>query len=296
MNLPLQRLEGFYWVARLEGYARAARAFPYPISQPGVHQQVRRLEDELGTKLFERVGKDRVVLTAAGRSLYAFVAPFLEQLPAQLTALRSGTFGGPLRVHAAGLVLRGLLPAWLRRVHRRHPEIDVTLTQLETPDLAVLRGGESDLLVDYLEEVPDDIAVRKVGQTQTFLAMPSDHPQAKRKRPSLVALADDTFITYHADARIRALQLRALELHGRLPKRTFGADSAETILGFVAAGVGWSLIPWLEGRGPRVPGVVALPFRVPGSTFPVYAAWRKHAPPNPFVAAALALAPELEKA
>ncbi|MDX2010730.1 MAG: LysR family transcriptional regulator, partial [Myxococcaceae bacterium] len=60
LSMNLQRLEGFYWVARQQGYARAARAFPYPITQPGVHQQVRRLEDELGVKLFERVGKDRV--------------------------------------------------------------------------------------------------------------------------------------------------------------------------------------------------------------------------------------------
>ena len=60
----LQRLEGFYWVAKHQGYARAARAFPYPITQPGVHQQISRLEQELGVKLFERTGKDRVVLTA----------------------------------------------------------------------------------------------------------------------------------------------------------------------------------------------------------------------------------------
>jgi len=41
----IHRLEGFYWVARTGGYASAARAFPYPISQPGVHQQVKKLEE-----------------------------------------------------------------------------------------------------------------------------------------------------------------------------------------------------------------------------------------------------------
>ena len=65
--MNLQRLEGFYWVAKLQGYARAARSFPYPITQPGVYQQVRRLEDDLGVKLFERVGKDKVVLTPRGQ-------------------------------------------------------------------------------------------------------------------------------------------------------------------------------------------------------------------------------------
>ena len=65
--MNLQRLEGFYWVAIHESYAKAARAFPYPITQPGVHQQVRRLEQDLEVKLFERISRDRVVLTARGQ-------------------------------------------------------------------------------------------------------------------------------------------------------------------------------------------------------------------------------------
>src|SRR6187431_2518178 len=99
--MPLQRLEGFYWVARTEGYARAARAFPYPITQPGVHQQVKRLEGELGLTLFTRVGKDKVVLTPAGQALYAEVAPFLERWPQTIAALRGGTYGGTLKIAAA---------------------------------------------------------------------------------------------------------------------------------------------------------------------------------------------------
>ena len=58
--LQLHRLEGFYWVARTGGYAKAARAFPYPITQPAVHQQVKKLEGELGLSLFERVSKDKM--------------------------------------------------------------------------------------------------------------------------------------------------------------------------------------------------------------------------------------------
>ena len=91
--IQLQRLEGFYWVARCEGYARAARAFPYPITQPGVHQQVKRLESELGVRLFERVGKDRVVLTPQGRALYEYVAPFYEGLPGVCSLGRRDVFG-----------------------------------------------------------------------------------------------------------------------------------------------------------------------------------------------------------
>ncbi len=289
--IQLQRLEGFYWVARTEGYARAARAFPYPITQPGVHQQVRRLEEDLGLTLFERVGKDRVRLTAAGRALYAYVAPFLEGLPGLERALKGGTHGGQLRIHAASLHLRALLPPWLRRLGTKHPEIEILLTEARQPDVTVLRHGEADLLVDHLFAVPPDIEVVELGQMFTFLVLPSNHRLAKKKAVPLEALGEETFIAYNPDQGGRALQLRALELGGARPSRVHGADSAETILGFVAAGIGYSLVPSLSPGGPKVAGVVAHALELPGSTFPVHAAWRKGGPPNPLREAALALAP-----
>ncbi len=66
--IQLSRLEGFYWVGRTGGYASAARAFPYPITQPAVHQQVRKLEGEIGQRLFERVARGKMRLTPAGRA------------------------------------------------------------------------------------------------------------------------------------------------------------------------------------------------------------------------------------
>ncbi len=290
--MQIQRLEGFYWVAKHQGYARAARAFPYPITQPGVHQQVKRLEEELGVRLFERVGKDKVVLTPAGRTLYAFVAPFLEQLPNVVATLQEGTFSGSLRIGASGMVLRHLLPPWMRRLRARRPEIEVALTELKVADLGLLRSGEVDLVVDYLPEVPDDISVRQVGEVKAFLVLPSDHPLAKKDDVRLQELTGEPFVAYNADQAVRAMQLRALELYGGPPGPMHLADSAESILGLVAAGIGYSLVPWIAASGPRLAGVVSRPLDVPGSTFPIYAAWRKGPAPNPFVRAAVDLAPE----
>src|SRR5688572_25522523 len=110
MTIQLHRLEGFYRVAKAGGYARAARAFPYPITQPGVVQQVKRLEDELGVALLERTGRDRVRMTAAGETLYRFCAPFFEELPGVLRSVEAGRFGGTLRIDASALVMRQVLP------------------------------------------------------------------------------------------------------------------------------------------------------------------------------------------
>ncbi len=291
--INLQRIEGFYWVAKTEGYARAARAFPYPITQPGVHQQVRRLEEELGVKLFERVGKDRVVLTARGRVLFDAVSPFIAQLPSIEAQVRGGVVGGTLKMHAAGHLLRHLVPEWLRRLQDARPDITVALTEVQTADLAQLRAGETDLLVDWLPEVPTDIEARQVGKTEAWIVAPAHGPFAQKGNLTLSKLANVPFIAYHSDRALKGLQLEALRQHDVSPREGFAADSSDTILGFVAAGLGFSLVPWLTDVGPKLSGVLTRKLERPVASFPIFAAWRKSSGVHPLVEAALQVAPKL---
>ena len=138
MIMQLHRLEGFYWVATAGGYARAARAFPYPITQPAVHQQVKKLEGELEARLFERVAKDRMRLTPVGRHLYEFVAPFFQGLPAVVRAIQAVDFAGEIRIRAANMLLRDLVPSWVMRLRRRCPGAEIHLSELSQPTVAPL--------------------------------------------------------------------------------------------------------------------------------------------------------------
>ena len=289
--MNLQRLEGFYWVAKTEGYARAARAFPYPITQPGVHQQVRRLEEELGIKLFERVGKDRVVLTARGRVLFEGVVVFFEGLPVLEARVRGGVVGGTLKMHAAGHLLRHLIPEWLRRLQLKRPDITVALTDVQTADLGRLRAGEADVLVDWLPEVPSDIEVKELARAEGWIVAPSHGPFAQKGKLHLSALAKVPFIAYHGDLTLKGLQLEALRQHEVAPREAFAADSSDTILGFVAAGLGFSLVPSVQVGGPKLAGVIAQKLERPAASFPIYAAWRKGSGLHPLVEAALEVAP-----
>lgn len=289
--INLQRIEGFYWVAKTEGYARAARAFPYPITQPGVHQQVRRLEEELGVKLFERVGKDRVVLTARGRVLFDAVSPFYDQLPTIEARVKGGVVGGTLKLHAAGHLLRHLIPEWLRRLQGARPDITVALTEVASADLSRLRAGETDLMVDWVPDVPGDLQAKQVGKTEAWIVAPSHGPYAQKGALTLSRLANVPFIAYHSDRTLKGLQLEALRQHDITPREGFAADSSDTILGFVAAGLGFSLVPWLTDAGPKMTGVVARKLERPVASFPIFALWRKDSGAQPLVDAALAVAP-----
>jgi DNA-binding transcriptional LysR family regulator len=289
--MNLQRLEGFYWVARAGGYARAARAFPYPITAPGVFQQVKKLEAELGVRLFERTGRERLVRTAAGEQLFEILAPFLEKLPAALDAVCGRALSGRLRVRAPAQVLRALFPGWLARLERAHPRLQVELDDIGDGDLSALQRGEVDVYVDAPEAVPPGLDSLRIGTLRAFLVLPARHRLARGRAPRLRELAGEPFVAYSGGRRQRELQLRALALQGVEPPRLVGASSADTILSLVAAGLGFSLVPALPG-GPGHPGVAAWPFAEPPTDFPVLAMWRKTAADHPLVAAFLSVAPK----
>jgi DNA-binding transcriptional LysR family regulator len=288
--MNLQRLEGFYWVARCGGYARAARAFPYPITAPGIHQQVKKLEAELGVRLFERTGKDRLTRTPAGAQLLELLAPFMEKLPVVLGQIAGGELGGRIRVRAPAVVLRGLLPPWLGRLERAHPRLQVDLEDIGEGDLGSLQRGEADVYIDHLEVVPPDVDTRRIGTLRAFVVLPAHHPLARARSPRLRALDGEPFVAYSGDRRGRELQLRALALNGLHPARLVGASSSETILSLVAAGLGFSIVPALP-QGPQHPGVAAWPLANPAAEFPVVAAWRRASADHPLVAAFVAEAP-----
>ena len=286
-SIRLARLEGFFHVARTGGYARAARAFPYPITEPAVHQQVRKLEADLGARLFTRAAKDRMALTPEGRALYEFARPFFEGLPAALRTIRERTFGGTLAIHAGGLLVRKLLPAWLRRLRASRPDIAVELHEAEEPAIPLLRAGQTDLVVDFLPEIPPDVVAKRIATTYAFVVVPADRAAAARKRAPLRELGGETFISYPRGSTACELQTSLLGMHGILPPRTLSAGSADAILGFVEAAVGWSIIPWLDPAGPKGPHLVARPLGAPRGGFPVHVAFRRSDSASPLIAAAL---------
>jgi len=285
--IQLHRLEGFYRVAVAGGYTRAARDFPYPISQPGVHQQVSKLEAELGKKLFDRQGRDHVELTAAGRRLFEFVKPFFQGLPLVAREIGAGTFGGLLRIDAAALEIRYLMPGWIQQLRRARPDIDVDLEEVQVPDFSRLADGKTDLLVDYLPKLPAGMDAQRVGTHYVFIVVPEQGLELGSRTPNLRSLRGKPFVSFHPSLPHCQLQLSALGGGGAPRQRTLSASSTEAILGFVAAGLGYSLVPWPDASGPQFPGVLALRQKGPGTEFPILAAWRKRAEPDPLINAAL---------
>lgn len=288
--IGVHRLEGFYWVATTGGYARAARAFPYPISQPGVHQQVKKLEEELGLSLFENAGKDNLLLTSAGKRLFEFIQPFYSALPGVVRSLGADDLRGELRIGAPSMYLHNLLPTWLRRIQEASPDIRVVAEETPWGEVERLIRGDFDLLVDYLPEIPDRLAAVQVASLQPLLVVSSKDPRATRPDLTPQAMKDETFVAY-LPGHLRDLQDQGLQQLAIEPPHIVTASTAQAISGFVAAGLGYSLLGGLSSMERFTEGVTVHPIREPEVRYPVWAVWRKDAAPNPMRDIALATAP-----
>ncbi len=293
--MQIHRLEGFYWVAKTKGYAAAARAYPYPITQPAVHQQVKKLETELGLALFERINSKSLNLTPAGKSLYEFAAPFFEKMPSVLRAIQAGEAAGELIIHAETLLVRHLLPNWVKRVMIKRPQAHLELNEKRKPDVDDLIKGVADVLICHLPEIPDSVAAVLVAKLRPFLIVPQDHKKASTARFSVRDFADETFVAYHRDMLPESLQMQALQSFGIQPSRILRAGSADSILALVEAGLGYSLVPSLEADGPEQKGVIAKRITRPKVEFPVHLAWRKDMPENALFEVFLEMAPGIRK-
>ena len=121
--MNIHHLELFYYVARHGGISRAVRNMPYGIQQPAVSSQILLLEEDLGTKLFER---SPFKLTAAGVELFAFAEPFFGNLEGTAQKLRQQAVPH-LRIGASELVLRDYLPEVIGRLREQEPRLRLTL-------------------------------------------------------------------------------------------------------------------------------------------------------------------------
>jgi DNA-binding transcriptional LysR family regulator len=178
-----QQLLGFYQVAKLGSFTKAAEATFR--TQPALSQQVKALEEELGSQLIERLGKRRLKLTPAGEKFFAFAQRLLHQWDGLLEELRAlkGEPQGPLSLAAPFTTLYHLLPVALSAYLREFPKVELTL--LDRPQAAVLslvKSGDVDFGLALESRVPKSLTARRWQPVDTVLLAPLDHPLTRARR------------------------------------------------------------------------------------------------------------------
>ena len=242
--MDINQLEVLIAVAREKSFSRAADVLGR--TQPAVSQAVRRLEQEIGEKLFDRSSKDGT-LTAAGELLVDYARQMMNLRHAANTALREmrNLHNGKVTISANEHTVFYLLPL-IREFRRRHPAIKIEVQRgvaSRIPEQITAREVE----LGVISFKPNDASLRSISvlNDELMLIVAPGHRLAGASSVSIRDLADETFIAHNAPSPYRK---RVIETFGKYDTRlniSVELPSLEAIKRLVESGVGVALVPKL---------------------------------------------------
>ena len=245
--MELRHLRYFVAIVAERHFTRAAKKLG--IAQPPLSQQIRHLEAEIGTPLFTRAARG-VALTPAGEAFLPHAEAALREVDRARLAARRVSHGdlGTLRIgFTSAASLNPLVPAAISAFRKAYPDVELRLVvQATTPLLTQLSQDLID--VAFVRPTPterESLRAVPLPDERLWIALPTGHSLATRKRLRLAELRNESFILYPRangsllyDAIIAACQNA-----GFSPRVTQEAPQMASIVSLVAAGVGVTLVP-----------------------------------------------------
>ncbi len=241
-------------VARRGSFSGAAETLGY--TQPAVSRQIATLEAETGAILVTR-GAGGARLTEAGEVLVRHAESIFAALDEAENELRAvlGVEAGRLRLATFSSAAASIVPLAIARFRALHPGVELVVEMMEPEEsIPRLRCGELDIALSNDGESTPGEPIERIHlfDDPMYVALPSGHHLTACSELRLGDLADEPWMlattTNCPDARMFK---RACHRAGFEPMIAFENDDYHAILGFVAAGVGVSLIPDLAVRAAR---------------------------------------------
>lgn len=259
--MELRHLRYFVAVAEERHFGRAAQRLH--MAQPPLSQQIRRLEAELGVRLLERTTR-RVELSAAGEVLLERARALLAAADAAAEECRRAADGqiGRLAIGFTGSTTYSLLPQVARALGEQLPNVTLDLRgEMITPaQVDGLLHGTLDLAFLRPPVRSRELRVEVIRSEPLAVVLPAGHPLAEAPEVPLAALADEPFVLYadHLRTALGEIVDEACAAAGFTPRRAVEVTETATLVSFVAAGLGVSLVP-TSVSGMTVAGAVYRP-------------------------------------
>ncbi|MBV8125427.1 MAG: hydrogen peroxide-inducible genes activator [Burkholderiaceae bacterium] len=279
--MTLTELRYIVAVARERHFGRAAEACF--VSQPTLSVAIKKLEEELDVKIFER-GAAEVTVTPLGEDIVRQAQAVLDQASAIKEIAKRGKdpLAGALRLGLIYTIAPYLLPALVRQAIEHYPQMPLMLQEnFTTRLLEMLRTGELDCAV-MAEPFPDaGLAVAPLYDEPFMVAVPATHALASRERISSEELKNETMLLLGTGHCFRDHVLEVCPEYARFAsdaegiRRSFEGSSLETIKYMVASGMGVTVVPALSVPAEPVPHLRYIPFAEPVPSRRVVLAWRR---------------------
>ncbi|HWC12013.1 MAG TPA: LysR substrate-binding domain-containing protein [Acidimicrobiales bacterium] len=195
--MELRHLQYFLVLAEELSFSGAARRLH--VAQPSLSQQIRQLERELQTELFDR-SRRPVQLTRAGELLLGDAYNLVQEVEATARDVRRAGRGevGRVRIGYSYGGLYDLVLTLLRRLRDAYPDVNMVIEQLpEREQLPALRTRRVDMVLGRLTEpLTSDIAVQPLRDERLIAILPTHHPLAANQSVMLTDLRDERFVMF----------------------------------------------------------------------------------------------------
>lgn len=242
--MDIAALKAFIAVAEAGSFSHAAESLF--LSQPAISKRIAALEEELDTRLFDRIGRT-VTLTEAGRALLPRARTILIELEDSVRAISnlSGEVRGTLHFATSHHIGLHRLPRTLRRFIHRHPQValDIHFMDSETACQSV-EHGELELGIVTLPPQPvANLSSRVIWPDPLSVVVSPDHPLATARDLVLNHLAEYPGILPASNTYTRQIAEQTFNEIGLELNVALSTNYLETIKMLVSVGIGWSLLP-----------------------------------------------------
>jgi DNA-binding transcriptional LysR family regulator len=243
MDLNLRQIRAFVTVARLNSFTRAAALLH--VAQPTLTVQIRKLEEALGVRLFDRTSRS-VALTQTGRDLLPVLGRLVQDLDGVVAEVRNHGAGyqGLVRVAALPTAAAALLPKAIASFRVTHPGADfrirdviarrvLGLVDAEEVDIGITGGPTNAAEFDVLLAIED----------QMHVVFPQGHGLAEARLVTPDLLMRYPLIMMDPDTSVRAVVEAGFHAAGLIPRPAVEVTYMMTAVGMVQAGLGIAILP-----------------------------------------------------
>ncbi len=240
-----RRLQVFQTVARLLSFTKAAEELH--MTQPAVTFQVRQLEEQFNTRLFDRT-HNRISLTEAGQRVYECANRIFELYSEMDNAVRelTGDISGVLILGASSTIAEYMLPELLGDFKKEYPDVTIRLRVANTDGIvSMVENNAIDLGVVEAPVTNKNLVVEECRTDKMVLIVPPGHPLAEEEVVPVKKIADYPFICREEGSGTREVMLESMQqagINSNDLNLSMELGSLEAIKGAVEAGMGVSVL------------------------------------------------------
>ena len=239
-----RRLKIFHTVARLLNFTKAAEELH--MTQPAVTFQIRQLEEQFNTRLFDRT-HNKVTLTDVGRQVYSYsdrILKLYEDMTRSITEM-TGDVSGSVTLGASTTIAEYMLPLLIGEFKAKYPEVMINLRESNTEDIvSMVENNDIDLGIVEGSVYNKNLVVEECKTDHLLVIMPNDHVLAAHKELCVEDFISYPFISREHGSGTQEVITSYVDKNGNGEALNicFELSSPEAIKGAVEAGMGISIV------------------------------------------------------